>query len=40
MVRVVGGWTTDFWDLWCQDAAGVVVAERIDFVVEVIVDNG
>jgi hypothetical protein len=33
MVRVVGGWLADFWDLWCQDAAGVVVGGRIDFVV-------
>jgi hypothetical protein len=33
-VRVVDGWPADFWDTWCL---GVVVVERIDYVVEVMV---
>jgi hypothetical protein len=40
MVQVVGGWRMDFWDPWCQDAMGVAVAGRIDFVAEVMVDDG
>jgi hypothetical protein len=35
-VRVVGGRTTDFWDLWCQSTAGVVVVGGgIGYMVEV-----
>jgi hypothetical protein len=40
MVRVVGGWPMDFCGPWCQDVVGVVVAGRINFVVEVMVDSG
>jgi hypothetical protein len=40
MVRVVGGWPAGFWGLWCQDATRVVVAGRIDFVMEGMVDDG
>jgi hypothetical protein len=39
MVRVVGGWLTDFCDPWCRDATGMVVG-KIDFVAEVMLDGG
>jgi hypothetical protein len=40
MVRVVGDWPVDFWDLWGQNTVGVVVVGRIDFVAEVMVGDG
>jgi hypothetical protein len=40
MVQVLDGWPANFWGPWCQDAAGVVAARRIDFAVEVMVDSG
>jgi hypothetical protein len=38
-VLAIGGWLVDIWGPWCQDAR-VVVAGRIDFVAEVMLDGG
>jgi hypothetical protein len=38
-VLAIGGWLVDIWGPWCQDAR-VVVARRIDFVSEVMLDGG
>jgi hypothetical protein len=40
MLRVGSGWPMCFWDPYCQDASRVVVARRIDYVAEVIVNGG